>query len=140
MPAHTTSILAGGNIYPSRFIKISTSADNTALQAGSNEDVIGISTEATKDAPLSGASAYAGVDTYQMHYYPNGTECLLEIGSGGVTRGDYLKSDTNGKGVSAATTGPTAQFIGAQALESAAAGDFARVMVMRIPKYYPALS
>jgi hypothetical protein len=140
MPAETVYSTAGGDVNPSRFVKLSTAADNTVLQAGSNEDVFGISSEAAQDAPLPGASTLAAAADDPLMIHPDGSVCLLEIGSGGCTRGDYLKSDTNGKGVAAATTGPTAQFIGARALESASAGEFARVQVKTIPKYYPALS
>ena len=140
MPFHTPSLQAGGDIRPHRFIKYSTSADNTALEADANEFVIGISTEATQDAPLPCADGDAAESGDQVHYYPTGTECLLEIGSGGVTRGAWIKSDADGKGVLAATTGATAQFYGAFALESASEGEFARVLVWPLPKVYPALA
>jgi len=140
MPFENPNFTAGGDIYPSRFVKLSASYDNTVTQAGTNEQPIGISSDATRDAPLDGASGLAAADTNALQVNLPGSVCLLEVGSGGLTRGDYVKSDTNGKGVTAATTGATAQFVGALALESASAGELARVLVLFIPKFYPALS
>lgn len=140
MPFETIYSTAGGDIYPSRFVKISTAADNTVLQAGTNEQSIGVSTNATQDAPLPGASTLAAAADDPLSWHPIGSVCLLEIGSGGVTHGAYVKPDTDGKGVLAATTGATAQSIGALALESASDGEFAKVLVLHLPKNYPALS
>ncbi len=131
---------AGGDIRPSRFVKYSTAADNTLLEADANEVVIGIATEATQDAPIPNADGDAGESGDPVMYYPEGKVCLLEIGSGGVTRGANIKSDADGKGVLAATTGTTAQNHGALALESASEGELAKVLVKITPKVYPALA
>lgn len=132
----------GGNIYPSRFVKGDASNDWTVLQAGTNEDAIGISTEGDANPPTSGNTL--GVPYYvsgqDMKVYGPGSVCLLELGTGGITRFAYLKADTDGKGVAATTSGATAQFVGAMALESGSAGDKVRVYVVHLPKYYPALS
>jgi hypothetical protein len=133
--------VAGGNINPSRFVKVSTAADNTVLEADANEGVAGISGVGTKEPPgidtLSGLLAQAG-DNVQV--FGDGEVCMLKLGSGGVTRGGYLKSDADGKGVAIATTGTTAQEIGAIALESGAADELVRVQVYRQHKTYPALT
>ena len=131
--------IAGGDIYPSRFVKLSTAADYTLLQAGANERVFGVATNATKDAPLSGASSLAAAATYPVATNPVGSIALVEVGSGGITRGDMVKSDSNGKAVTAASTGTTVQWIGGEALESAAAGEFAKILVVNYP-FRPALS
>lgn len=123
--------VAGGTVRPARFVKVSTAADNTYLEADANEAIIGISSQATQDAPTSGASANAAETGDQLHVNPVGTRCLLKIGSGGVTRGDEIKSDADGQGVTRATTGTTVQNVGAIALQSAIEGDFALVMVFR---------
>lgn len=132
--------IAGGDVRPARFVKQSTSADNTVLETDANEEVFGISTNATQDAPLPNADGDAAEAGDPVHINTPGMICDLEIGSGGVTRGAWIKSDADGKGVLAATTGTTAQNYGAKALESASENEFARVMVWPVPKVYPALA
>lgn len=135
------NFVANGNITMCRFVKVDTSGNQKVLQAGSNVDVVGIAQNFSDYAPIpSVATQYAAVAGEVIKVAGDGEQALLEIGSGGCTAGDYLVSDTNGKGVSAATTGPTAQFVGAQTFVTANAGDIIRVIVKRIPKYYPALS
>lgn len=140
MPFETIQGVAGGDVRPARFVKISTAADNTFLEADANEVTIGIATNATQDAPLPNADGDAAEATDQLAVHPIGSVCDLEIGSGGVTRGANIKSDADGKGVLAATTGAIAQNVGAIALESASEGEFARVLVVQIQKLYPALA
>lgn len=135
-------LVAGGTIVRGRFIKLSTAADNTALQAGANAMVHGIAEMAPRDAPIDGADATtiaAATNSDPVPYIPEGNVCLLEIGTGGVTRGAEIKSDSDGTGILAATTGATKQWVGAIALETASAGEFARVQVKVYP-HYPALS
>lgn len=121
--------VAGGTIRPSRFVKMSTAADFTLLEADANEFVVGIAHEAPRDAPLDGASANLAESTAPdpVPYYGEGRVCLLTIGSGGITRGAYLKSDADGNGVALAAS--TKQNVGAIALESASEGELARVLV-----------
>jgi hypothetical protein len=128
--------IAGGQIRPSRFVKISTAADHTLLEADANEMAVGISAPGTRDAPLDGASGDIASTGDQFEYSPEGTVCLLEIGTGGVTRGAEIKSDADGKGVLALTSGTTNQWVGAIALESAVETEFARVLVKVYPHIY----
>lgn len=92
---------AGGNIAPSRFVKLSTAADHTALQAGSGEMPIGVSQRGTRNPPYSslddGYCAIAG-ENFQVH--GPGELAMVEAG-GTVTAGTSVKSDTNGKAVDA---------------------------------------
>lgn len=135
----TPSFVAGGDINPSRFVKQSTAADFTVLEADANEAVIGVSHESAQDAPIPGASTLAAASGDQLFVYPIGAVCLLTIGSGGCTRADELKSDADGKGVTRATTGTTIQNVGALALESASENELAKVLVFR-SSVRPALS
>lgn len=137
--AEPIPFVSGGTIRPSRFIKQSTAADHTALEADANERAIGISHESTRDAPLADASQSHAESGDQVSYYPEGTVCHLVIGTGGVTRGAAIKSDADGNGVLAATTGATMQWVGAWACESADEGELCRVLVKVYP-HYPALS
>jgi len=128
---------AGGTIRTARFVKPSTAADNALLEADANEMAVGISDTGPRDAPLDGANAttIASADD-QFMYHPEGNVCLLEIGSGGVTRGALIKSDADGKGVLALTSGTTNQWMGAIALETAVETEYARVLVKVFPQIW----
>lgn len=139
MPHENPAFTVGGTIRTARFVKVSTAADHTVLEADANEATIGISSDAAQDAPIPGASTNAGETGDSMMVNPIGSCPLLTIGSGGCTRGDELKSDADGKGVTRATTGATMQWVGAIAMESASEDELCRVMVVRYP-IYPALS
>lgn len=132
--------IAGGTIRRSRFIKLSSAADNTVLEADANEPVIGIAHEGPKAAPVDGASdEIIAVAGDPITYYPEGSYAPLEIGTGGITRGAEIKADDDGKGVAAATTGATKQWVGAQAPASANEGEILNVLIKIYP-HYPALS
>lgn len=143
MPSRSTMcFMANGNIKPSRFVKVDTTINNGALQASTNEAVIGISQEGTKYPPASDQSnVYAAEQYDNVEVYADGTdECLLCLGTGGAYAGALLKADSDGCGVIAATTGATAQNIGAIAMQSGLATEFIRVKVYKQDKYYPALA
>lgn len=122
----TVPLAAGGDINPSRFVTWSAAANQTVLESNSGDTkLVGITAEHTKNAPQTGGStlhAEAG-DQARVHF--PGEDCLLLIGAGGCTAGDFLKPDADGKGV-VAVTGAVA---GAQATETAAAGELAHVLV-----------
>lgn len=143
MPERNQSppLTAGGNITTHSFVKLSTSADHTALQAGDNEFVIGVSQVGTEDPPgVTGSGTYAATAGKHLQIFGLGdSNLLLRLGSGGCTRGDLLKSDASGNAVAAATTGTTVQNIGAIALESGSEGELVQVQVL-IFKHRPALS
>jgi hypothetical protein len=122
----TINFVAGGNISPSTFVKPSTAADNTALQAAAATDfIIGVSTPSARDPQISGASAVAAGAGDPINIFGIGEVCQLLAGSGGFTRGDQLTSDANGAGVPASST----NIIGAVALESTAYQSYGRVVV-----------
>ena len=132
---------AGGTIRPSRFVKWD--SDNASvLEADANERTCGISTEAAPLAPIPSVTTNQYTDGDSMRVYtpsPGNDECLLYIGSGGVTAGAMVKSDADGKGVLAATTGTTTQWVGAEALETASEDELCRVRVVNYP-FRPALA
>lgn len=130
---------AGGTIRPSRFVKVSTAADFTILEADANEFVVGVSMENTRDAPLDGASTDLASSGDPCEYYGEGRIAPVLVGSGGVTRGAEVKSDADGQAVLAATTGTTKQNIGGVALETASEGELARILI-KIRSEYPALA
>lgn len=125
----SSNFKCGGNVRPSRFVKIS--ADHTVIEADANEDAVGISHESGREPPLPSVSTiYAGQDGDFMPVYGDGDECLLTAGDT-ITAGLYLKSDADGQGVPVATTGTTNQLARAQALEGGSSGELIRVRVVR---------
>ena len=101
-------LVAGGTIYPARFIELDITADNTAIAATAGASrLIGVTTEATREAPIPEATsptpaANAGEPVEFYRLGENGAK--IELG-GTVTRGDWVqpKSDGSGKGVKAAS-------------------------------------
>lgn len=124
--------VAGGNVNPSRFVNLNSTADHTVTQAGDNVFVFGIAHEGTKDVPIPGASTLAAEAGDPIKIYGEGEgDVLLELG-GTVSPGNRLKSDANGKGVAIALTGVSStdvQHYGAIALEDGVFGDKIRVFV-----------
>lgn len=133
---------AGGNISPCRFVSIS--GDFTVIQstAGSNsrgDAVLGVSQQGTRDAPISGASAYAGIDGDAMQIHGDGDICLLTAATT-TTAGDLLKSDANGKGTPIASSGVYNDNIGAVALQGGSADELILVQICTFRHYRPALT
>lgn len=130
------SWIAGGNIAPSRFVKASTTANQTALQAGSGDVPVGISQKGTHNLPGTiggvtiddGYAAIAGmsVGVFDASDTAKGQFIDLELG-GTVTAGDFLKPDTNGKGVTAGSDG---DWYGAKTNRSGVAGQLIQVQVI----------
>jgi hypothetical protein len=110
----TPNLIAGGDISPCRVVKLSTSADNTGLQAtAATEIVIGVAQDTTRRFD-SALCAIAG-DPLPLQA---GAELLIEAGAA-ITRGANLEVDSNGRVITAATSSGTAMFP-FTALESAA--------------------
>lgn len=122
-------VLAGATIQPARFIQMEIDGSNgevIASTAGSSFS-IGITTEATQDAPLDGSGTDAATVSEQVQYIGYGQEALLEADGTGWGSGLLLKSGAAGVGDIADTAGDLACAI---SLEAAAAGEFGRVLVM----------
>lgn len=124
--SHSFPLVAGGNINPSVFIKQSTIANNTALQASTGDVTIGITAQSTEAAPVDGAATYHATAGHGVDWYGPGATCLLTLGTGGCAAGDFLKSDSNGCGVTASTDKDAA---GARAIQAGAAGEKVMVVV-----------
>lgn len=142
MPNTPPHLMANGNIRPSRFVKLDTSADKKVVEGTANAQIIGVSMEGTNYPPLNDLSitAYAAEAGQYMQMYGDGDVCLLEAGDA-ITMGDRLKSDSAGRGVAIATSGTTIQQIGAVALQTAAAaGELILVQVATLRSERPALA
>jgi hypothetical protein len=146
MPSTNRSYLAGGNIYPSRFVKLDANTDAatpagsfTVLQAADGtsnggDPVIGISMEGTDYPPINDShitvGGYAAIAGEPLKVYGEGEECLLEIGDT-VATGDSLKPDSNGKGIPVASSGTVLQKCAAIAQQSGVSGNKILVKIVR---------
>jgi len=134
--------VAGGTINPARFVTLSTSKDQTLLQASTaGQRVLGIAQTGTKYPPgVTGSTTVASdTDGDPIMVFLPGERAQLEAGSGGWTAGDLLKTDANGKGITAASTGQVMQWVGAIAEETVAAGDVGCCRVVIFP-FAPSVS
>lgn len=120
--------LPGGNIHPSRFVKLQ--SDDTIVEAGAGDDVWAISGPSTRYQALAAIDdGFAGIlgDGAIVCYGPGDDECLLELG-GTVTEGQNIKPSTAGVGIAATTDKDR---VGAKALRSGVSGDLIRVRPFR---------
>ena len=92
---------ASGDINPSRFV--TKSGRYTVAQGTLGAVAIGISHEGSREVPLPGASSLAAVAGDPIRVYSDTENCLLEAGDL-VADGAFLKSDSTGRGITAATT------------------------------------
>lgn len=137
MPAR----ISGGTIRRARFVRLDPAANNRVLEADANSPIYGIAQVGGHGTPIPDVTAdppEAAIATLHLNVHEEGAECDLEIGAGGVTAGDVIESDAEGRGITALTTVATVRNIGARALESAAAGTLSRVVVNVYTKTNPA--
>jgi hypothetical protein len=104
---------------------------NTSLVGVAANQTYQISSLGTGPAPpASDTSGYPASGT-TLQVYGVGDVCLLRLASG-VTAGDWLgpNGTTDGRGKTQTLSGTTALYYGAKALETASAGELARVVVL----------
>ena len=127
--AITPNLYAGGVIAPMTFVMLDVANAFHVLQATANAPVVGVCQVGAHDPggyPGSSANAVT-VAGQPLEIFGVGAVVSLVIGTGGCTTGDYLESDSAGRGVTSTTTGHN---VGARALEPAAANGIARVQVL----------
>ena len=137
------TLVARGNILPSRFVKLDASTECGCLQADDNAEIIGVAQAGTNWPQITGwvDAQYAAQAGQQVQVAGLGSICLVEAGDT-IIPGQYLKSDSQGRAVPVATgeTETRIQNYGAIALQKAsAAGEKIRVQVI-IGKFRPAIS
>lgn len=125
-------MIAGGNIPPSRIVKISTAADSTVLvSASATSPNFGVSQIGTRRAPGTGDDdGYAAIAGENIGVYSAACVCPVEAG-GTITSGAALTADSNGRAITTTTEG---DFIIGWALESGTTYDLVKVLVQ--PCYY----
>ncbi len=124
--------VAGGTIVMSRFVSALTTADRQVVQStdGSSshgDPITGVSQEGSRRTPYGalddGNAAIVGED---ISVFQLGDTCKLAYG-GTVAAGDLLKSDVNGRGITAGTDGDN---YGARAVEAGVSGEIHTVQVL----------
>jgi hypothetical protein len=123
----TPNFVANGTIQPSRFVTIDSTSENAVIQASANtQELIGISQEWSKLAPIPGASSEAADAGDPIKVYGLSDICLLQSTTAGWTAADRLTSDANGNGVTASGT----DHYGAVALTTVSGAGLGRVQVV----------
>lgn len=125
------SRVATGDIFPSRFVMLDTSAPGRVKQAISGQLLYGISQAEVRGAPyrpsLTGIETRAAADGDRLFIFgPNGRDVLLTYG-GQIAIGDRLTSDNSGQGVKALSPN---DLILAVAQERGAAGMIRKVTII----------
>lgn len=132
MASQAPGFLASGNISPSVAVKLDPTGNFHVLQAAAATDAtIGIAQDGTYYAPgVAGSDGYAAHAGQTLAVYGEGEQCLWKVGASGITAGDQLTSDANGLAKTIAfTAGSGHVYQTARALETANAGELARVVV-----------
>lgn len=130
--AQPKTMFANGTIIRCRAVKLDPTANHKVIQcAAINDTPFGIAGDEARTAPTPDV----GISPYQvaqagepLDVHPNTSECLLEIGTGGVKAGDRLTTDVNGAGVTNPKTGHPPHIF-AIALTAANASELALVQV-----------
>jgi len=133
----TPALIAGGDVYPFRFVKPSTTADDTGLQAdGATVPILGVSDGSTRIAVGTGSDKHAiSGDPITLQGGATGT-VLVEC-AGNITRGAFVESDADGKAVTATITVGATRYHGFVALQSGAAGRIIRIQRVAGMRTYP---
>jgi hypothetical protein len=123
--------MANGDINPSRFVQVDSSADHKGIEATANVPVIGVSQESSNYPPLSDLSitVLAASAGQYFRMYGDGEQCLLQCATA-VTRGNKLKSTANGRAEPIDSTTTTLQHWGAVALASGTEDELIPVQVL----------
>lgn len=100
-------VVAGGNIRPSRIVKISTAADNTVLEGTSaTTRNIGVAQQGTRNPPgLASDDGFAAIAGENIGVYGPGSGMVPVQLGGTVAAGDALTADSNGLAIATTTEG-----------------------------------
>lgn len=116
--------VAGGTIPPRRFVRLSTSAERTILLGTDSAPILGVGPRDVKYPPgtVGSDDTIALVSGDPGVVYGPGEIALVTAGSGGVTKGAVVGSDSVGLGIILTST---TMWAGGRALTAAdAGGDF----------------
>lgn len=137
MPLYNPAFIAGGDIFPARFVRI-TGEFTVSQCSASTQSIIGVSQEGTF-APPNLATLLGGTESGLAASVVNGTGqslkvfglgdvCMITTGSGGATAGTKVKSDADGKAVNIGTAAGTYN-VGGTALNTVNEGEKVLIQV-----------
>lgn len=125
------SFIAGETIPPRRFLKLSTSAARKVLKCNTTSPIIGVSGSGQKAPPgTTGADTAVHAESGdQMHDMRTMGDIVdVDVGSGGLTTGCPVGSDSVGLAIIATGTGQ--HYIGGYALDAYAEGEVGKVVLI----------
>lgn len=117
-PMLTKAYLAGAAIAQYRIVKFGSDDNHVVVGAAATDLLIGVSNIVEADAAEDPVDViHAGI-------------AYLKLGSGGITRGALITSDSTGQGVAPAPSAGTNNYVIGYALKSGSAGDIIPVLVV----------
>lgn len=132
MSYSSPSYIAGADIAPSRFVKLT--GNNSVEQCVAGDTADGVSHEGTREAPIPGVTPLAAMAGESCQVYGADEPCEVEAGAAIASGGTLLKSDLNGKAVPALsgveTAGTIVPYV-AIARTAAAVGEKVKVVITR---------
>jgi hypothetical protein len=133
MPLYNPAFIAGGDIFPARFVRI-TGEFTISQCSASTQSIIGVSQEGTF-APPNLATLLGGTESgvaasvgKTLKVFGLGDVCMIVAGTGGVTAGTKVKSDADGKAINIGVTAGTYN-VGGTALNTVNAGEKVLIQV-----------
>lgn len=133
MPLYNPAFIAGGDIFPARFVRI-TGEFTVSQCSASTQSIIGVAQEGTFSPPnlatlLGGTeSGLAASSGQTLKVFGLGDVCMIVAGTGGVTAGTKVKSDADGKAINIGSVAGTYN-VGGTALNTVAAGEKVLIQV-----------
>lgn len=125
------NFIAGGDIAPSIFVKLSGSRDKEVVACVADDEAIGVSHEGTREAPITGITPLAAKDDEPVMVYTEGIQCEI-VAAGTISPGDKLVPDASGHASAlAAGSAASGDTFSAIAVSSAADGERVKAIVRR---------
>lgn len=124
---NSPSYVMGEDIGPSLFVKQDAAADHQALKATQYGDVIGVTHEGTREAPIPGITPLAAKSGEAVRIYGPTEVCEVLVGDTAIVAGQRVRPDANAKAAPAVHGFP----VGGRALAAAAAAGKCRIVVER---------
>jgi hypothetical protein len=121
MPLNNMTYVAGEDLAPARFVKRSTTEDNSVVYADDGAAVIvGITFNGTREAPIpSVTESLAAADGEPIRVHGPGDRCEVVLGDTITAANLNLTATTDGEAVAASS----GDFVGAIAERAAASGE-----------------
>jgi len=122
MPLNNMTYVAGEDLAPMRFVKRSTSEDNSVVYADDGTAVlVGVTFDGTREAPIPSVSeSLAAEDGEPIRVYGPGDRCRVKLGETITAANLNLTASTDGVAVGASS----GDFVGAIAERAASSGEY----------------